>query len=333
MQQRQPDLHAYIGNLETRIHSLEEYNQQLELVIEHTGVGIWDWYVQTGQTLFNERWANIIGYTLEELSPVSIDTWMKYAHPDDLQESEQRLQAHWRGETQYYTFESRMRHKNGSWVWVYDSGQVVEWESPGVPKRMIGTHVDITDQKYTQAMLASANQELEQLVRIDPLTELPNRRAYDEQMAAEQSIAQTKQLPLTIFMIDIDHFKDYNDYLGHESGDNVLKQVAQQIASSLRRKTDFVARFGGEEFVVLLPFTTVEEAKMVCSNMLSSIEALNISHPSSSCSEWLTVSIGVSSSEQGSDNLLQKADKALYTAKQGGRNQYQIYSEEKLNSA
>jgi PAS domain-containing protein len=89
-----------INRLNQRNLELETHKTQLELVIKSTGVGIWDWYVQTGETKFNERWANIIGYTLEELSPVSIETWIKYAHPDDLKESDRLLKEIWAGKTE-----------------------------------------------------------------------------------------------------------------------------------------------------------------------------------------------------------------------------------------
>ena len=120
-------------------------HEQLELVIKNTNIGIWDWQVQTGEVVFNPRWAEIIGYTLEELAPVDINTWMDHAHPDDLDESGKRLEQHWCGEAEQYIFEARMKHKQGHWVWVQDTGKVVEWFDDGRPKRMIGTHQDITE--------------------------------------------------------------------------------------------------------------------------------------------------------------------------------------------
>jgi len=115
-------LKSQIKILKSQVATLKDHEKQLELVIKSTGVGIWDWYVQTGLVTFNERWANIIGYTLAEISPVSIDTWVKFAHPDDLNESNRLLNEHWAGKTEYYSFESRMKHKNGHWVWVLDTG-------------------------------------------------------------------------------------------------------------------------------------------------------------------------------------------------------------------
>ncbi len=130
-------------------------DRQLQEVVAGTAVGIWDWYVQTGKASFNERWAEIVGYTLDELGPLSIDTWGSLAHPDDLIKSDTLLKKHWSGETDRYEFEGRMRHKDGHWVWVLDTGRVVEWESDGSPARMIGTHLDISEQKLVEQELTT----------------------------------------------------------------------------------------------------------------------------------------------------------------------------------
>jgi PAS domain S-box-containing protein len=126
---------------------------RLENIIKGTNVGTWEWNIQTGETIFNERWAEIIGYTLEELSPVSIETWQKYAHPDDLAQSAKALEKHFSGEMDYYEFESRMRHKNGQWVWVLDRGKVASWTHDKKPLMMMGTHQDITSRKNSEMEL------------------------------------------------------------------------------------------------------------------------------------------------------------------------------------
>lgn len=134
---------------------------RLESIIEGTHVGTWEWNVETGQTIFNERWAEVIGYTLEEISPVSIDTWMKFAHPEDLKLSGELLQKHFSGELDYYECESRMRHKNGEWVWVLDRGKVATWSKDGKPLLMMGTHQDITEQKKAAEALKAAKEQAE----------------------------------------------------------------------------------------------------------------------------------------------------------------------------
>jgi len=123
---------------------------RLESIIEGSSIGTWEWNIQTGETIFNDKWAEIIGYTLEELAPVSIDTWAKYFHPDDLQLSRELLEKHFKGESDIYVFETRMKHKDGSWVWVLDSGKVISWSESGTPLWMYGSHLDITERKRTE---------------------------------------------------------------------------------------------------------------------------------------------------------------------------------------
>ena len=135
-------------------------NERLQMVVESTAVGVWDWHIPTGKTIFNPRWAEIIGYTLEELGETSIDSWVHFAHPDDLKRSNAALQAHWRGEAERYEYESRMRHKDGHWVWVMDTGRVVEWDDEHQPVRMIGTHLDITERKEAEARLEENNRRM-----------------------------------------------------------------------------------------------------------------------------------------------------------------------------
>lgn len=135
------------------------------LVVEGTRIGIWDWNIQTGETYFNERWAEIIGYTLSEIEPVSINTWIKFAHPDDLKESNRLLDEHFKGKTEYYDFQSRMKHKHGHWVWVHDRGKVFLWDDKGQPVRMCGSHIEITEQKEIEINLKKSLFEREILIK------------------------------------------------------------------------------------------------------------------------------------------------------------------------
>ncbi len=150
---------AEVVDLYARCVEKIENNKRLERVIKGTRVGVWEWNVQTGWVNFNERWAEIIGYKLDELQPVSIDTWMKYAHPDDLVESNRRLQEHFRGDVEYYDFETRMKHKDGHWVWIHDRGKVFEWSEDGEPLMMSGSHIDITDRKELEQKLTKSDDQ------------------------------------------------------------------------------------------------------------------------------------------------------------------------------
>jgi PAS domain S-box-containing protein len=131
---------------------------RLENIIDATHVGTWEWNVQTGETVFNETWAQIIGYTLDELAPVSIKTWEKFAHPDDLKQSVLLLEKHFAGELPYYDYECRMKHKNGHWVWVHDRGRVVTRTADGKPLLMFGNHTElIKSNAYLENLVNCAN--------------------------------------------------------------------------------------------------------------------------------------------------------------------------------
>jgi len=121
-----------------------------------TRLGLWDWDMVSGQTVFNERWAEIVGYSLDELQPTTIDTWMAFAHPDDLAGSSAAIQAHISGDADHYDVEARMRHRDGHWVWVHDRGRIVERADDGTPLRMVGTHEDITERVERERSLREA---------------------------------------------------------------------------------------------------------------------------------------------------------------------------------
>jgi PAS domain S-box-containing protein len=140
---------------------LRESQMRLELALRGANLGTWDWYVQTGRTVFNERWAEIVGYSMAELEPVSIETWASLCHPEDLQRSDELLQQHFAGQSEFYECEARMRHKHGDWIWVVDRGQVVEWDAEAKPLRMTGTHLDITARKQAEIDLRLSNETLE----------------------------------------------------------------------------------------------------------------------------------------------------------------------------
>lgn len=139
---------------EKEIRTVEQ--RRLQNAISGTRTGTWEWNVSTGETVFNERWAHIIGYSLEELGPISIETWMNFTHPDDLKRSGELLKRHFAGELSSYECEARMRHRDGHWVWVLDCGSVLSWTDDGHPLMMYGTHQDISARKEADSMLLMA---------------------------------------------------------------------------------------------------------------------------------------------------------------------------------
>ena len=132
---------------------LKESKERLDLALRGTNTGLWDWNVQTGEVIFNEQWAEILGYRLEELEPISIQTWENLCHPDDLEVSNNKLEQHFSGKTDFYECEARMKHKNGSWVYIMDRGKVSQWDNDKEPLRMTGVHIDLTERKQKEAAL------------------------------------------------------------------------------------------------------------------------------------------------------------------------------------
>jgi len=165
---------------------------------------------------------------------------------------------------------------------------------------------------------------LENLSTLDGLTNIPNRRRFDEVFTLEWRRAVRSGLPISLLFIDIDHFKNYNDHYGHLAGDDCLKAVSRVLQSSLGRTADFVARFGGEEFIILLPDTGENGCRHLAETIRAAVENLNIEHQASPLTPHLTVSVGavtcVAADTITQEDLLDAADRLLYQAKQDGRN-------------
>lgn len=181
-----------------------------------------------------------------------------------------------------------------------------------------------TSVRERTAELQAANEQLAALSSTDALTGLANRRRFDEVWAAEWQRAARMGLPLALALIDVDHFKAYNDHYGHQAGDVCLRQVAALLAAEVRRSGELVARYGGEEFVLVLPGATATEARVVAERIRSVVQAQGMPHEHSPVAPLVTVSIGVASGlvqrAEQAEALLKEADVALYLAKDQGRN-------------
>ena len=150
-------MHIDITARKNKEIELKKQKDKLNWIIEGTNSGTWEWNIQTGETVFNEMWAEMIGYTLEELQPTTIETWKKFTHPEDLKRAEKALEDHFNGDKPFYSAEMRMRHKEGHWVWILDKGKVTAWTEEGRPFKMFGTHLDISDQKESEKIIKEIN--------------------------------------------------------------------------------------------------------------------------------------------------------------------------------
>ena len=188
-----------------------------------------------------------------------------------------------------------------------------------------------SDMQYAESLLRMANLELEKLVNIDGLTQIANRRCFNDRLEFEWERLCREQKSLSLILFDIDYFKSYNDCYGHQIGDDCLSAIAQIAKQILCRPADLVARYGGEEFVVILPNTDLDGAIIVAEQIRNAILELNIPHQNSEISDTVTISLGVTSLlpcfAQKSTILIKQADMALYRAKNEGRNRSVIFSE------
>lgn len=186
------------------------------------------------------------------------------------------------------------------------------------------------DLKRAESILRKANLELEKLVNIDGLTQVANRRCFDQRLEMEWERLYREQQPLSLLLFDIDYFKRYNDCYGHQLGDDCLTTIAQTVEQVLSRPADLVARYGGEEFAVILPNTDEKGAFTVAEQIRLAISGLGIAHQNSDINDIVTISIGVASllpnSMQEPATLIKQADMALYYAKQHRRNQSVVFS-------
>lgn len=269
-----------------------------------------------------------IGPQIEQLlgwSPsswVTVEDWASRMHPEDRAWVVDYCVAQSKSGTDHEA-DYRALTKDGEYVWIRDVVHVVR-NAEGVVEALIGFMFDITERKNTEQKLIVLQKELEELSFKDALTGVYNRRMFDSVMEVEWANAKRNHQPLSLLMLDIDYFKQYNDHYGHIHGDECLKRVAKALSNVGTRSRDFFARFGGEEFIIVLPETDAAAANMIAERCRSLIFKAQIPHEKSLVSQMLTVSIGVSTiipthSDQAID-FIAKVDRQLYQAKEKGRN-------------
>ena len=296
---------------------LEVEKEKLNSIIAGANVGTWEWHVQKGEEEINERWAGILGYTIAELAPISIHTWEKFCHPEDLPKALKILDKHFSRKIDSYACDIRMKHKSGKWIWVHTRGKVAKWSADNKPLHMFGTHQDITLRKeHEEMMIHQAN--------YDTLTGLASRQLTDARLALTMQMAKRNKKHVGILFIDLNKFKAVNDEHGHEVGDLLLKEVAHRIQSCIR-KNDTASRIGGDEFIVVLADLQMKD------NVKRVVEAIlyEMSKPIliNKISINIGVSIGISAyPDDGEDqkSLIKLADNAMYEVKKTGNSDFKF---------
>lgn len=213
--------------------------------------------------------------------------------------------------------------KDGRYVWIRDVVHVVR-DDDGKVDSLVGFMFDVSERKETEQKLMALQKELEALSFKDGLTGVANRRMFDSIMELEWAHARRNNQPLSLILIDIDYFKQYNDHYGHVHGDDCLKHVGQALSSAATRARDLFARFGGEEFALILPETDAASAKKIAERCRNLIFKEQIPHEKSPVSQILTISLGVGTivptHKDQALTFIEAVDRQLYQAKQSGRN-------------
>jgi diguanylate cyclase (GGDEF)-like protein/PAS domain S-box-containing protein len=310
---------------------LAEDRQHLTNVLDGTAAGTWDWHIDSGELVVNERWAGMLGRTRAELEPLRGTTWEGLCHAGDLIEARAAMKRHLSGQEDRYTAEFRMRHADGHWVWIQSTGRVFMRDADGRALRLAGIHMDISNRKIDEQRLQddaraleAANRQLRDLAILDPLTGAFNRRHFNDVCLAALAGAQRGQA-MALCMLDIDYFKAYNDHYGHQAGDAALRTIAQTLSDGLRRSTDALFRLGGEEFGIIFSAASAEAAQHFVGQLSVALHALALPHVKSPL-RIVTASFGMAwwaapTSQLTPEAMYAAADAALYEAKRGGRDQ------------
>ncbi len=223
----------YLREEELRIE-----RRRLAEAIEGTRAAIWEWNVKTGEVVVNERWAEMLGYTLQEISPVSFQTWESFTHEGDLQESNRLLREHLYGDLEYYECEARMRHKSGEWIWVLDRGKVSEWDREGNPLLVSGTHQDITEEKRAREELRESKRRLSTLMDNLPgmAYRCENDRKWTMQFVSSGCFELTGYRP---HELEQNKEVSYGDLIVPEDADRVWNEVQEALAGDQSFEVDY----------------------------------------------------------------------------------------------
>ncbi len=334
--------------------TLPESDKTLNHILDVIVEGTWDWNIKTGHVDRSPGWYRMLDYDIG-IFQKNIFTWENIIHPDDYEQVMSHFESYISGKINSYCTEYRCKKADGSYLWIADQGKIVEYNADGNPLRMIGAHLNIHEQKTAQNELIRKNKllqdghltlekiisekteelekknlELEEKIKevefisnTDSLTSIANRKKFEQEIEKEISRSNRYNHPLSLIFFDIDFFKQINDNYGHKTGDEVLKNLCQQIKNNIR-DIDSFARWGGEEFTIILPNLSLENALNTAEKLRQTISQFEILPDL-----FITCSFGVSEYKNGDNlnTLLHRADEALYSAKEHGRNRVEAQIE------
>jgi diguanylate cyclase (GGDEF)-like protein/PAS domain S-box-containing protein len=273
---------------------------------------------------------NLLGWSPEEFCAMPYEDTV---HPDDVSYVLQAARDCIAKDSPR-TFEYRARTKDGRSLWMEANLTLYRDPKTNQPSGLVKVVRDISNRKINEEELNKALNEAASMATTDALTGIPNRRAFNQFLDVEWRRAARAHVPISLLLIDVDHFKRYNDIYGHLAGDHCLKQIAQAIRAIVHRSSDHLARYGGEEFSVILPNTDIAGTKKIAEHIRKTVEECHIPHHGNS-HLVVTLSIGCATQiprlDLPSASLVERADNALYLAKSSGRNR--VASESEVDSS
>jgi diguanylate cyclase (GGDEF)-like protein/PAS domain S-box-containing protein len=313
-----------IENLRSTERRLQEIASLHKLVMENSRDVIIIADFEGRRSFVSAVGANWGGWSREEMLN---EHSLTMVHPDDRPKMAQTVSELRSGKDEALA-ECRVRTRDGKYVWVETSLRTIHDPVTGVPTGILNNVREITQRKLAEQQLAEAYHAVETMAITDALTGLANRRRFDECLTNEWRRGMREHKPLSLLLIDVDFFKEYNDAHGHLRGDNCLKQITDTIQDVILRPGDLVARFGGEEFAVILPNTSAPGAFQLAKDVCAIVCDRQIPH-SGNPAGIVTVSAGsavlVPQLGQPAAALVDCADQALYEAKRRGRNRACAY--------
>lgn len=307
-----------ITELRETEEKLKVSSERLELAVEGSGDGVWEWDLTSNKSIYSPRLKALLGYRENEAVEPDED-WQKRIHPDDLLHVQEDMTDALTGATPFYKSEFRIRRNDGTYLWIFSRGIVVERDDSGKPIYMTGMASDISERKV-------AEEKIWHFANFDVLTGLPNRRMFKDKLEYEIQQAHRTTNRVALLFIDLDKFKEVNDLLGHSIGDLLLREAAQRIKSCVRQ-ADTVARLGGDEFTVILnDLNSHGHVEQVAQTIL---DCMTQPFGFKNESAYISASIGITifpDDATCAEELIRKADQALYVAKNAGRNQFSYFT-------
>lgn len=303
------------------VEKMEEDSAVYKTLLESTKAIPWkiDWDTMTFSYI-GPQIEPLLGWSRE--SWLSANDWAMRIHEDDRNEVVNFCISQSKAGVDHEA-DYRALTKDGGYVWIRDVVHVVRKED-GSADSLIGFMFDITERKQIEEELVRLQKEFRELSYKDGLTGVANRRMFDSVLEVEWTNAVRNKQPLSMILLDIDYFKQYNDHYGHIQGDDCLKTVAHALGKAATRSRDFFARYGGEEFVLVLPETDAEAAQRVAERCRNLIFKEQIPHAHSAAGQILTISLGVGTitptHKDEAIAFIEAVDRQLYQAKQRGRN-------------